>query len=499
MSYILAIDQGTTSSRAIIFDRDCNVVARDQQEFPQYFPKPGWVEHDPEEIWSSVLATIQGALKSAELEASAIAAIGITNQRETTVAWNRKTGKAIYPAIVWQDRRTAASCEVLKQAGHERKVNQTTGLLLDPYFSATKITWILNHVDGARKMAENGEIAVGNIDSYLLWRFTEGRSFFTDATNASRTMLMDIVTGTWSREMLDLFEVPEGVLPEIRNCADDFGTASKEILGADVPITGMAGDQQAAAIGQACFSPGMIKSTYGTGCFALLNIGSEPVFSQNQLLTTVACQLNGERTYAIEGSIFSAGSTVQWLRDQLKFFERADQAEILAAQSNPDLQVYLVPAFVGLGAPYWDADCRGTMIGLTRDAGINEIARAALESTCFQTADLVHAMYQDWQTETRPVLRVDGGMSASNWTMQRLSDILNATIDRPATIETTALGAAYLAGHQIGLYGSPDEFAQSWKRDQRFTPRMDDKIRTVLLAGWHNAVNRTLTKNNLKT
>ena len=499
MSYILAIDQGTTSSRAIIFDRDCNVVASDQQEFPQYFPKPGWVEHDPEEIWNGVLATIQGALKSAELEASAIAAIGITNQRETTIAWNKKTGRAIYPAIVWQDRRTAESCELLKQAGHERLVNQTTGLLLDPYFSATKIAWILNHVDGARKMAEYGEIAVGNIDSYLLWRFTDGQSFFTDATNASRTMLMDIVAGSWSPEMLDLFEVPESVLPEIRNCADDFGTASMAHLGSDVPITGIAGDQQAAAIGQACFSPGMIKSTYGTGCFALLNIGSEPVFSQNQLLTTIACQLNGERTYAIEGSIFSAGSTVQWLRDQLKFIERADQAEILAAQSNPDLQVYLVPAFVGLGAPYWDADCRGTVIGLTRDAGINEIARAALESTCFQTADLVRAMVQDWQTDSQPVLRVDGGMSASNWTMQRLSDILNATIDRPAIIETTALGAAYLAGHQINLYGSPDEFAQSWKLDQRFTPQMDDKIRTNLLAGWHNAVNRTLTKDASKT
>ena len=495
MHYILAIDQGTTSTRAILFDQSCNVVSVYQKEFPQYFPQPGWVEHNPDEIWQSVVETVKGVVQQAEIEFRDVVAIGITNQRETTVAWNRKNGSAVSPAIVWQDRRTALDCNQLKRSGNEELVNQTTGLLLDPYFSATKISWILNHVDGAQAAANRGELVFGTIDTYLLWKLTDGKSFCTDATNASRTMLMDINTGSWSTSMLELFDIPERILPKIKNCADDFGCTSKSIFGASIPIAGIAGDQQAAAIGQACFQPGMMKSTYGTGCFALMNVGDAPVFSKNRLLTTIAAQLNGIRTYALEGSIFSAGATVQWLRDQLGVIERAEQTEELARKSDSNLDVYFVPAFVGLGAPYWDSECRAAIYGLTRGSGVNEIARAALESVCYQTADLVDAMQQDWSESAQTVLRVDGGMAASDWTMQCLADILDSTIDRPVITETTALGAAYLAGYQTGFYGPPDEFAKSWKLDRRFTPGMKVETRMKKISGWKTAIEQTLNQN----
>ena len=494
-SHILAIDQGTTSSRAIAFDRRLRVVGVAQKEFAQHFPHPGWVEHDPEEIWKSVVATCRAAIRKAGIAPAAIAAIGITNQRETTVVWDRKTGKPIHRAIVWQDRRTADACAALRAAGHEATFTARTGLLLDPYFSGTKVAWLLDHVKGARARAERGDLCFGTIDSFLIWRLTGGKVHATDATNASRTLLFDIHTGGWSDELLGILGVPRAMLPEVRDCADDFGVADKRILGAAIPILGVAGDQQAATVGQSCFEPGMLKSTYGTGCFALLNTGEQAVTSQSKLLTTIAYQLDGKRTYALEGSIFIAGAAVQWLRDGLKVIRRAADTAELAKKSDPHQHVYLVPAFVGLGAPHWDAEARGAIYGITRGTTAAELARAALESVCYQTRDLLDAMRGDWGAAkgAEAVVRVDGGMVASNWTMQFLADILAAPVDRPKVNETTALGAAYLAGLQAGLYPPPSEFAKVWKLDRRFSPKMSEATRSGKLAGWRDAVARTLT------
>lgn len=490
--FILSIDQGTTSSRAILFDQDYNIVAVGQEEFPQHFPKSGWVEHDPEDIWNTTVSTCKSAIEKAGITASEIAAIGITNQRETTVVWDRETGKPVYNAIVWQDRRTSETCKALKEAGHEAGVTQKTGLLLDPYFSATKVAWILDNVDGARTKAEAGKLAFGTVDSFLLWRLTGGKSHATDATNASRTMLYDIHEGRWRGTLLDLFRVPASVLPEVKDSAADFGITDESILGAAIPVTGIAGDQQAATVGQACFKPGMMKSTYGTGCFALLNTGHKAVTSKNRLLTTIAYQIDGKPTYALEGSIFIAGAAVQWLRDGIGLIEKAEQSGELALKADPNEEVYVVPAFVGMGAPYWDADCRGAMFGLTRNTGPAEIALATLESVCYQTADLSSAMRKDWGEAQETVLRVDGGMVASDWTMQRLSDILDAPVDRPEVLETTALGAAYLAGKHVGFYPDLEEFAQNWKLEKRFKSNMASDERSSKLAQWEKAVQSTL-------
>lgn len=491
--YILAIDQGTTSSRAILFDKSYAPVAVGQQEFRQIYPASGWVEHDVEEIWETTLATCREAMKKAGADANDIAAIGITNQRETTVIWDRETGEAIHNAIVWQDRRTAAFCGKLKAAGHEPLFAGKTGLLLDPYFSGTKIAWLLENVEGARKKAEAGKLAFGTIDSFLLWRLTGGKSHATDATNASRTLIYDIHKGGWSDELLGILDIPRGLLPEVKDSAADFGETLPELFGSSIKIAGIAGDQQAATVGQACFEPGMLKSTYGTGCFALLNTGASPVASQNKLLTTIAYKIDGVPTYALEGSIFVAGAAVQWLRDGLGIISEASQSGEFAAEADPGQEVIMVPAFVGIGAPYWDADCRGAIFGLTRASGPKEFAKAALESVCFQTRDLLEAMQADIDGGHETVLRVDGGMVASDWTMQRLADILGAPVDRPVSAETTALGAAYLAGFKTGFYPAPAEFAENWRRERQFTPEMPEETREAAYARWQDAVHRTLT------
>lgn len=494
--HILAIDQGTTSSRAILFDVSLAVVASAQQEFPQHFPASGWVEHEPEDIWESVLATAREAVAKAGLNAGDVAGIGITNQRETTLIWDRRTGKAIHRAIVWQDRRTAQACADLAAAGHENLVAQRTGLRIDPYFSATKIAWLLDNVPGARRRAEAGELAFGTVDSFLLWRLTGGAVHATDATNAARTMLFDIGRGIWDPELLGLFDIPAAILPEVRDCAAHFGDTVPELFGKSIPVRGIAGDQQAATIGQACFTPGMVKSTYGTGCFALLNTGDTPVRSKHRLLSTVAYQLGGKRTYALEGSIFIAGAAVQWLRDGLGIIEKASDTGPLAEAADPEQDVYLVPAFVGLGAPHWDAHARGAMFGLTRNSGPREFARATLESVCYQTLDLIEAMHADWPEAGqggRSVLRVDGGMVASDWTMQRLADILDLPVDRPTVLETTALGAAYLAGLDAGLLPEPRRFADQWRLERRFSPAMAASQRERKVRGWQDAVRRTLS------
>jgi glycerol kinase len=490
--YILAIDQGTTSTRAIVFDKKLTPVASAQKEFKQFYPASGWVEHDPEEIWKSVLFTIKAALKKARVKTAQIKSIGITNQRETTVIWDRKSSKPIHKAIVWQDRRTAEICKALKAGGHEASVTHKTGLLLDPYFSGTKAAWILDHVKGARARAEKGELCFGTIDTFLIWRLTGGKLHATDATNACRTLLYNIHDGEWDDALLKLINVPRAILPEIKDCAADFGVTDKKLFGTAIPIGGVAGDQHAAAIGQACFQPGMMKSTYGTGCFAIMNTGDSPVVSHNRLLTTLAYQLNGKRTYALEGAIFIAGAAVQWLRDGIKVVKSAGETGALAKAADPKQQIYLVPAFVGLGAPYWNADARGALFGLTRGTTNKELAKAALEAVCYQTRDLVEAMKKDWGKAGQTVLRVDGGMTASDWTLQNLADILDAPVDRPVVLETTALGAAYLAGLQAGLLPTPEKFAKSWKRDKRFSPRMKAKLREEKYAGWKDAVRKLL-------
>jgi glycerol kinase len=494
--HILAIDQGTTSSRALIFDAGLNLVASAQREFAQHFPASGWVEHEPEDIWDSVLATCREAIAKAGLDAAAIAGIGITNQRETTLVWDRMTGRAIHRAIVWQDRRTAAACAELVAAGHEALVAGRTGLRIDPYFSATKIAWLLDNVPGARRRAEAGELAFGTVDSFLLWRLTGGAAHATDATNASRSMLFDINRGVWDEELLTLFDIPAALLPQVKDCAARFGETVPELLGASIPVRGIAGDQQAATIGQACFSPGMVKSTYGTGCFALLNTGQTPVASKHRLLSTIAYQLDGQRIYALEGSIFIAGAAVQWLRDGLGIIADASETGPLAQAADPAQDVYLVPAFVGLGAPHWDAQARAAIFGLTRGSGPREFAKAALESVCYQTLDLIEAMHADWPQAgegARSVLRVDGGMVASDWTMQRLADLLDLPVDRPSLRETTALGAAYLAGLDAGLLPEPDRFADLWRLERRFTPGMAASERSRKIDGWRDSVRRTLS------
>jgi glycerol kinase len=491
--YVLAIDQGTTSTRAIVFDGKMRIAGVGQKEFSQIFPKSGWVEHDPEEIWQSVLWTVERALAEARIEAGSIAAIGITNQRETVIVWDRETGKPIHNAIVWQDRRTARQCEDLKKKGLEKLFTRRTGLLLDPYFSGTKLSWLLSNVKGARARAAKGELCFGTVDTYLIWRLTGGRSFVTDATNASRTLIYDIARNRWDEELLDILRIPAAMLPEVKDCADEFGVTEKALFGAEIPILGVAGDQQAATIGQACFQPGMVKSTYGTGCFAVLNTGQDLVRSKNRLLSTIAYRLNGRTTYALEGSIFIAGAAVQWLRDGLGMIENARQSGDLAADADPQQDVYLVPAFTGLGAPYWDAEARGAMYGLTRATGPAEFARAALEAVCYQTGDLLEAMTKDWRGhDGRTVLRVDGGMVASDWTMQRLADLLEAPVDRPHILETTALGAAWLAGSKAGVWPGQEEFARAWTSERRFEPSMDAKVRKAKIRGWRDAVRRTL-------
>jgi glycerol kinase len=486
------MDQGTTSSRAIIFDTSYSIVEQAQQEFTQHFPDSGWVEHSAADIWQTSLETARAAIAQANITPEQIAGIGITNQRETTLIWDRATGEPVYNAIVWQDRRTADYCNSLKDQGHEAMVNSKTGLLLDPYFSATKIAWILDNVEGARARAEAGELAFGTMDSWLLWNLTQGSAHATDATNASRTMLYNIHQGDWDRELLALFNIPAALLPEVKDCAAHYGTTS--LLGGDIAILGIAGDQQAATLGQACFTTGMMKSTYGTGCFALLNTGEQAVASSNRLLTTIAYQLDGKTTYALEGSIFIAGAAVQWLRDGLGIIESAKQSGELAAQADDNQQVYMIPAFTGLGAPWWDADARGALIGLTRGTGPAEISRAALESVCYQTLDLLKAMQADWQQSGDTVLRVDGGMVASDWTMQRLADILQSPVDRPIIAETTALGAAWLAGSRAGIWPDQQGFAASWQLDKNYAPQMPPSERDCKVAGWDNAVKRVLTQ-----
>ena len=493
MTHILAIDQGTTSTRAILFGADMAPVASAQEEFEQHFPQSGWVEHDAMDLWTSTAATCRGAIEKAGIKAADIAAIGITNQRETTVLWDRTTGKPLHRAIVWQDRRTSALCHALKEAGHEAVVTERTGLLLDPYFSGTKLKWLLDNVEGARARAEAGELAFGTVDSWLIWNLTGGKAHVTDATNAARTMLYDIRKGRWSQTMCDMLDIPMSVLPEVKDCAADFGMVRADLFGREIPIMGVAGDQQAATVGQACFKPGMLKSTYGTGCFALLNTGDEPVTSNNRLLTTIAYQLDGKPTYALEGSIFIAGAVVQWLRDGLKIIREAKETQPLADSADAGQDVIIVPAFTGLGAPYWNAECRGAVYGLTRGSGPAELAKAALESVGFQTRDLLEAMHADWSGAEETALRVDGGMSSSDWAMQFLSDILGAPVDRPQVLETTALGAAWLAGQRAGLYPGLDEFAATWALERKFTPEMDTQTRGARYARWGRAVQATLS------
>src|SRR6201987_4802019 len=494
MPFVLAIDQGTTSSRAIVFRSDISIAAVAQQEFPQHFPASGWVEHEPEDIWTSTVMVCRDALERAGLKAKDIAAIGITNQRETTVGWDRKGGQAVHRAIVWQDRRTADICAQLKAEGYEPLVSQKTGLIIDPYFSGTKVAWILDHVPGARERAERGELLFGTVDCYLLWRLTGGKVHATDATNASRKLLFNIHTGQWDDELLKILRVPRSMLPEVKDSSARFGECVPDLFGGAIPIAGIAGDQQAATIGQACFTPGMMKSTYGTGCFALLNTGSTPVVSKNKLLTTIAYQLGGQRTYALEGSIFVAGSAVQWLRDGVGIIKQAAETGPLADKSDSTQSVYLVPAFVGMGAPYWRPNVRGALFGLTRNTGPAELAHATLESVCYQAVDLWEAMRADWPEAKAAniVLRVDGGMTASDWTMQRLADLLNAPVDRPVVLETTALGAAYLAGLAAGVYPEPSKFADNWRLEHRFKPNMSQATRERKLKGWARAVKGVL-------
>ena len=490
--YLLSLDQGTTSSRAIIFSDKGEILATGQQEFTQHFPQPGWVEHNPAEIWQTTLSSAQSAISELGCDASEIAAIGITNQRETTLVWDRASGEPIYPAIVWQDRRTAEQCQALKDQGLEDKVAAKTGLLLDPYFSASKIAWILDHVDGARERAEKGELAFGTVDTYLLWQLTGGKSHATDATNASRTLVFDIHSQQWDDELLELFRVPKAILPEVKDSAADFGKTQQELFGAEITIGGIAGDQQAALIGQACFKPGMAKSTYGTGCFMVMNTGEQALQSTSRLLTTVGYRIDGKTTYALEGSIFMAGATIQWIRDGLQLIDNAKETQPLAEQTGYDNPVYMVPAFAGLGAPYWDPQAKGAIMGLTRDTGIKEIVTAGLQAVCYQTRDLLEAMAKDGVKPAE--LRVDGGMVVNSWLMQFLSDTLALNITRPQVTETTALGAAFLAGLQVGIFDSLEDVATLWVHEQEYAQQLDDDTRERLYRGWQEAINRVRTQ-----
>ncbi|MBB5695023.1 glycerol kinase GlpK [Muricoccus pecuniae] len=497
MDALLALDQGTTSTRAILFDAALNPRATHQVELPQHFPAPGRVEHAPEDLVAHSIACLRGAMERGGAGAADVAGIGITNQRETTLLWDRATGRAVHRAIVWQDRRSAAICDRLRAGGLEDLLTERTGLLADPYFSATKLVWLLENLPGLRARAERGELAFGTVDSFLLWHLTGGRVHATDATNAARTMLLNIRTGEWDEEILRALDIPRALLPEVRDCAGAFGTTDPALLGAAIPIRGVAGDQQAATLGQACFRPGMAKSTYGTGCFMLLNTGETPVRSTHRLLTTIAWQIGGVRTYALEGAIFVAGAAVQWLRDGLGIIHSAAEAGELAARADPDSGVVMVPAFTGLGAPHWDAGARGAILGLTRGSGAAEIARAALESVAWQTRDLLDAMRADWPTQDGKtmgdtVLRVDGGMTASDWTMRFLADALGCPVDVPAVAETTALGAAYLAGVEAGLCPPPGDNATHWRRRVRFEPDMPAEGAARRHAAWKRAVGQVL-------
>lgn len=486
--YVLAIDQGTSSSRTVIYDHAVQIVASAQKEFAQIYPQPGWVEHDPEAIWESVTAVTRSAMQKVDAVAADVSAIGITNQRETTVIWDRDTGECVYNAIVWQDRRTAAFCQSLKDDGLEAVVTEKTGLRLDPYFSATKIAWILDNVGGVRERAESGKLAFGTIDTFLLWRLTGGRAHATDATNASRTLLFNIHTQQWDDELLKLFSVPRELLPEVHDCAADFGIAGDACVGGNVPVCGIAGDQQAALIGQAGFSDGMTKSTYGTGCFVIANTGNKALRSHNQLLTTVAMRIDGTVTYGLEGSVFVAGSAMQWLRDELRIIDSAAESEAIAERTGIVTDVHVVPAFAGLGAPYWDPDARGAILGLTRGSGREDIVTATLQAVAYQTRDLINAMSDDGIKPS--VIRVDGGMVANDWFLQFLADMLDIPVERPTNVESTVLGAAYLAGYRAGLVTSVDELATLWRRDQIFQPAMEDEQRQRLLQGWQDAVGR---------
>jgi len=486
--FLMAVDQGTTSSRAMIFNELNQIVSVAQKEFTQIFPRDGWVEHDPEEIWQTTVEVMRGALQKAGLEAGDLVAIGITNQRETTLLWDRKTGKPVYNAIVWQDRRTAGECTRLKEEGREPFFTSRTGLLLDPYFSGTKLAWLLNHVEGVREKAESGDLAFGTVDTFLLWRLTGGKRHKTDATNASRTLIFNIHEQKWDDELLRILDIPRAVLPEVEDCASEFGDIQADILGKSVPVRGMAGDQQSALIGQCCFEPGMTKSTYGTGCFAIMNTGNKALQSRNKLLSTVAYRLAGETTYGLEGSIFIAGAVVQWLRDGLRLIEHASETENIAANNSVSHGVYLVPAFTGLGAPYWDPDARGAILGLTRDTGVSDLVTAALQSVCYQTRDLLEAMVRDGADLS--VLRVDGGMVANNWLCQFLADTLRVRVDRPLVTETTALGAASLAGLQSGLFNSLDNLGGGWKAEKSFEPVHPADEISRLYSGWLRAVDR---------
>ena len=487
--FILAIDQGTTSSRAILFSPEGEAIGSSQQEFTQYYPESGWVEHDPEEIWATTLATCRAVIKQSGLIASEIKAIGITNQRETTLLWDRRSGKPLHNAIVWQDRRTTQMCEKLKADEKEFFIQEKTGLLLDPYFSASKLAWLLDNVPNARELAEQGQLAFGTVDTFLLWRLTHGQSHYTDATNASRTMLFNISDMQWDEDLLALFGIPETLLPKVKNSADNFGVTYRALFGEEIPITALIGDQQAALVGQGCFAPGMAKSTFGTGCFLMLNSGNKPLKSTNQLLSTVAYQINGNTTYALEGSIFIAGAVVQWLRDALKLIDSAEETERLASKCGHVEDVYVVPAFTGLGAPHWDPDARGAILGLSRDTGIEEIVTASLQSVAYQTKDLLNAMINDG-AQLSTVLRIDGGMANNRWFVQFLADVLGLEVDIPESVESTALGAAYMAGLGVGLYQSLEELKELSQGKQRYQPQMDEAKREALYTGWLTALSR---------
>ena len=487
--YILSLDQGTTSSRAIIFDEKIGVIASAQKEFKQHFPQDGWVEHNPNDIWSSTLESAQQAISKAKIEGSLVSGIGITNQRETTIVWDRKTGDPIYNAIVWQDRRTSNFCKSLREKGLEEKIRSRTGLVIDPYFSASKIHWILNNVQGAKQRAETGDLAFGTVDTFLLWKLTAGKSHLTDVTNASRTQLYNIHDQCWDKDLLEIFEIPSSILPEVKDCAANFGSTESNLFGSPIKISGMIGDQQAAAFGQCCFEKGNAKSTYGTGSFLMLNTGEAVVESKNRLLSTVAYRLNGQISYAVEGSIFMAGATIQWVRDKMKLIKNAADSEVLAQQANEDHNVFLVPAFTGLGAPYWDPNARASIFGMTRDTGAEELVSAALMAVCYQTKDLVRAIEEDGANVKN--LKVDGGMANNSYLMQHLANVLNCRIMRPKNTETTAIGAAYIAGLQLGLFTSVEEIKQTWICEDSWSPEHDEPLQKSKYQGWLEAVKQT--------
>ena len=494
---VLSIDQGTTSTRSIVFDDQFAIVGQGQEEFEQHFPKSGWVEHNPKDLLTTVIKTCKKALNDGKIRAKDILALGITNQRETTLLWDKVSGEPIYNAIVWQDRRTSKFCDKLRSDGVEELITRTTGLLLDPYFSATKLKWLLDNVEGARAKAEAGELLFGTVDTYLIWHLTNGVMHATDATNASRTMLYDINESKWSSEICDLLNIPMSILPEVRNCSDDFGECDEKILGHKIPIKGVAGDQHAATIGQACFKPGMMKSTYGTGCFALLNTGQSIVRSNNKLLTTIAYQFDGKPTYALEGSIFIAGAAIQWLRDSLKVISSAEETEDLYKSNDKSQQIYFVPAFVGLGAPYWDGEARGAIFGMTRNTGVSELVKSAIDSVAYQTKDLIISMEKDSGIKINKI-KVDGGMVKNEQFLQFLSNILLSECDRPKITETTSLGAAYLAGLSSGMLGSTKEISKKWQSQKLFKPKLHKKEVKYLYQGWLKAVNKIIVKKNRK-